>query len=214
MSVWIHLNGVLIFCECIFFFQAEDGIRDGHVTGVQTCALPILLLVICLFLGSFRALAIPAVAIPLSILGAGIFMQIAGYSLNLLTFLAFVLAIGLVVDDAIVVVENVHRHVDDGESGFVAAIKSARELTLPIIVMSTTLVAVFLPVAFSGGLTSILFTEFAFTIVFSVLISMLLALTLSPVMSGWLLRPTPKRGLTHFLEVNYERLRHLYERSL
>ncbi len=117
------------------------------------------------------------------------------------------LAIGLVVDDAIVVVENVHRHVDAGESGFVAAIKSARELTLPIIVMSTTLVAVFLPVAFSGGLTSILFTEFAFTIVFSVLISMLLALTLSPVMCGWLLRPTPDHGLTHFLETTYGRLR-------
>ncbi|MGH8161519.1 MAG: efflux RND transporter permease subunit, partial [Gammaproteobacteria bacterium] len=176
--------------------------------------LGVVLLVIFLFLGSVRALVIPAVAIPLSILGAGIFMKGAGFTLNLLTFLAFVLAIGLVVDDAIVVVENVHRHVDEGESGFVAAVKSARELTLPIIVMSTTLVAVFLPVAFSGGITSILFTEFAFTIVFSVLISMLLALTLSPVMSGWLLRPTPAHGFTHFLETNYERLRRLYERSL
>ncbi len=197
-------------------FNTADFIHESIDEVITTIGitLGVVLLVIFLFLGSLRALVIPAVAIPLSILGAGIFMQIAGYSLNLLTFLAFVLAIGLVVDDAIVVVENVHRHVDDGESGFVAAIKSARELTLPIIVMSTTLVAVFLPVAFSGGLTSILFTEFAFTIVFSVLISMLLALTLSPVMSGWLLRPTPKRGLTHFLEVNYERLRHLYVRSL
>ncbi len=197
-------------------FNTADFIHSAISEVITTIGitLGVVLLVIFLFLGSLRALAIPAVAIPLSILGAGIFMQAFGYSLNLLTFLAFVLAIGLVVDDAIVVVENVHRHVDEGESGFVAAVKSARELTLPIIVMSTTLVAVFLPVAFSGGLTSILFTEFAFTIVFSVLISMMLALTLSPVMSGWLLRPTPARGLTHFLETRYMMLRGLYERSL
>ena len=197
-------------------FNTADFIHSAISEVVTTIAitLGVVLLVIFPFLGSLRALAIPAVAIPLSILGAGIFMQAFGYSLNLLTFLAFVLAIGLVVDDAIVVVENVHRHVDEGESGFVAAVKSARELTLPIIVMSTTLVAVFLPVAFSGGLTSILFTEFAFTIVFSVLISMLLALALSPVMSGWLLRPTPDHGFNHFLETNYLRLRRLYERSL
>ncbi len=197
-------------------FNTADFIHSAISEVITTIAitLGVVLLVIFIFLGSLRALAIPAVAIPLSILGAGIFMEGFGYSLNLLTFLAFVLAIGLVVDDAIVVVENVHRHVDAGESGFLAAVKSARELTLPIIVMSTTLVAVFLPVAFSGGLTSILFTEFAFTIVFRVLISMMLALTLSPVMSGWLLRPTPDHGLMHFLETNYMRLRGLYERSL
>ncbi|MGH8225429.1 MAG: efflux RND transporter permease subunit, partial [Gammaproteobacteria bacterium] len=197
-------------------FNTADFIHSAISEVITTIGitLGVVLLVIFLFLGSLRALAIPAIAIPLSILGAGIFMQAFGYSLNLLTFLAFVLAIGLVVDDAIVVVENVHRHVDEGESGFVAAVKSARELTMPIIVMSTTLVAVFLPVAFSGGLTSILFTEFAFTIVFSVLISMMLALTLSPMMSGWLLRPTPPRGLTHFLEMRYMKLRGLYERSL
>jgi len=197
-------------------FNTADFIHSAISEVITTIGitLGVVLLVIFIFLGSLRALAIPAVAIPLSVLGAGIFMQAFGYSLNLLTFLAFVLAIGLVVDDAIVVVENVHRHVDEGESGFIAAVKSARELTLPIIVMSTTLVAVFLPVAFSGGLTSILFTEFAFTIVFSVLISMLLALTLSPVMSGWLLRRTPPKGLTHFLETRYMRLRDLYSRSL
>ena len=197
-------------------FNTANFIHSAIKEVVTTIAitLGVVLLVIFIFLGSLRALVIPAVAIPLSILGAGIFMQAFGYSLNLLTFLAFVLAIGLVVDDAIVVVENVHRHVDEGESGFLAAVKSARELTLPIIVMSTTLVAVFLPVAFSGGLTSILFTEFAFTIVFSVLVSMLLALTLSPVMSGWLLKETPDHGLMHFLETNYMRLRGLYARSL
>ena len=197
-------------------FNTADFIHSAIHEVVTTIAitLAVVLLVIFIFLGSLRALVIPAVAIPLSILGAGIFMQAAGYSLNLLTFLAFVLAIGLVVDDAIVVTENVHRHVDAGESGFVAAVKSARELTLPIIVMSTTLVAVFLPVAFSGGLTSILFTEFAFTIVFSVLISMVLALTLSPVMCNWLLRPTPDHGLMHFLETTYGRLQSAYERTL
>lgn len=197
-------------------FNTADFIHSAIREVITTIAitLAVVLLVIFVFLGSFRALAIPAIAIPLSVLGAGIFMRGFGYSLNLLTFLAFVLAIGLVVDDAIVVVENVHRHVDAGESGFIAAVKSARELTLPIIVMSTTLVAVFLPVAFSGGLTSILFTEFAFTIVFSVLISMLLALTLSPMMSGVLLRKTPPHGLTHFLETRYNRLRGIYERSL
>lgn len=197
-------------------FNTADFIHSAIHEVITTIAitLGVVLVVIFVFLGSFRALAVPAVAIPLSMLGAGIFMKGFGYSLNLLTFLAFVLAIGLVVDDAIVVVENVHRHVDEGMSGFIAAVKSARELTLPIVVMSTTLVAVFLPVAFSGGLTSILFTEFAFTIVFSVLVSMLLALTFSPVMSGWLLRPTPARGLTHFLEKQYGRLRGYYERSL
>ncbi len=197
-------------------FNTADFIHSAIREVITTIGitLGVVLLVIFVFLGSMRALAIPAVAIPLSILGAGIFMQAFGYSLNLLTFLAFVLAIGLVVDDAIVVVENVHRHVDEGESGFVAAVRSARELTLPIVVMSTTLVAVFLPVAFSGGLTSILFTEFAFTIVFSVLVSMLLALTLSPVMSGWLLRHTPEHGLSHFLEARYLQLRGAYERSL
>lgn len=196
--------------------NTADFIRSaiGEVITTIGITLSVVLLVIFIFLGSLRALAVPAVAIPLSILGASIFMEAFGYSLNLLTFLAFVLAIGLVVDDAIVMVENVYRHVDEGSPGFVAAIKSARELTLPIIVMSTTLVAVFLPVSFSSGLTSILFTEFAFTIVFSVLISMVVALAVSPVMSGWLLRPTPERGLTRFLETNYLRLRRIYERSL
>jgi multidrug efflux pump len=197
-------------------FSAAEFIHDAIDEVVITIGITLLvvLIVIFLFLGSLRALVVPAIAIPLSLLGAAIFMLMFGYSLNLLTFLAFVLAIGLVVDDAIVVVENVHRHVDEGEEGMVAAIRSARELTLPIIVMSTTLVAVYLPVAFGGGLTSVLFTEFAFTIVFSVLISMLVALTLSPVMSGWLLRPTPSHGLAHFLESRYQRLLKRYETSL
>ena len=170
--------------------------------------------VIFLFLGSLRALLVPAVAIPLSLAGAGFLMYLAGYSYNLLTLLAFVLAIGLVVDDAIVIVENVHRHVEEGLSGFQAAIQSARELSLPVIVMSTTLVAVFLPVVFSGGLSGILFTEFAFTIVFAVVVSMVVALTLSPVMSGTLLRKTPAHGLNHALNAGFERLSHWFARSL
>jgi len=174
----------------------------------------VVVLVIFLFLGSVRALLIPGVAIPLSLIGAGFFMYLSGYSLNLLTLLAFVLAIGLVVDDAIVMVENVHRHVDEGRSGFQAAVLAARELTLPIIVMSTTLIAVYLPVAFSGGLSGALFGEFAFTIVFAVLISMVIALTLSPMLSGRILRPTPPHGLNHFLETAFTKLRSLFDRSL
>ncbi|HKJ09775.1 MAG TPA: efflux RND transporter permease subunit [Gammaproteobacteria bacterium] len=176
--------------------------------------LGVVVLVIFLFLGSLRALVVPLVAIPLSLVGAGFFMYMVGYSLNLLTLLAFVLAIGLVVDDAIVMVENVHRHVDEGRSGFQAAVISARELTLPIIVMSTTLIAVYLPVAFGGGLTGALFTEFAMTIVFAVMLSMVIALTLSPMLSGRILRSTPAHGLNHFLEVGFQRFRALFDRSL
>jgi len=185
-----------------------------EVMGTIGITVLVVVAVIFLFLGSLRGLLVPAIAIPLSLGGAGIFMFMAGYSLNLLTLLAMVLAIGLVVDDAIVMVENVHRHVDEGRSGFQAAVMSARELTMPIIVMSTTLVAVFLPVAFSGGITGSLFTEFAFTIVFAVVISMAIALTLSPMLSGKILRKTPDHGLNHFLDGAFERLRALYDRSL
>ncbi len=185
-----------------------------EVVTTISITLAVVMLVIYLFLGSFRGLLIPGIAIPLSLAGAGFFMFLSGYSYNLITLLAFVLAIGLVVDDAIVVVENVHRHIDAGRSGFQAAILSARELTMPVIVMSTTLVAVFLPVIFTGGLTGILFTEFAMTMIFAVLVSMVVALTLSPVMSGHFLRHTPRRGLAYVLERAYNRLNHGFDRSL
>jgi len=185
-----------------------------EVVTTISITLAVVMLVIYLFLGSFRGLLIPGIAIPLSLAGAGFFMFLSGYSYNLITLLAFVLAIGLVVDDAIVVVENVHRHIDAGRSGFQAAVLSARELTMPVIVMSTTLVAVFLPVIFTGGLTGILFTEFALTIIFAVLVSMVVALTLSPVMSGHFLRHTPKQGLAYVLEQAYKRLNHTFDRSL
>ncbi|APZ43201.1 efflux RND transporter permease subunit [Acidihalobacter ferrooxydans] len=176
--------------------------------------LAVVVLVIFLFLGSLRALLVPVVAIPLSLAGAGFFMYLSGYTYNLLTLLAFVLAIGLVVDDAIVMVENVHRHIEEGRSGFQAAVLSARELSLPIVVMSTTLMAVYLPVAFAGGLSGALFTEFAFTIVFAVIISMVVALTLSPVLSGAILRKTPTHGLNHFLNSAFDKLNRGFDRSL
>ncbi len=190
----------------------DNAINEVTLTIIMTVA--VVVLVIFLFLGSVRALIVPAIAIPLSLIGAGFFMYMSGYSLNLLTLLALVLAIGLVVDDAIVMVENVHRHVDEGRSGFQAAVLAARELTVPIIVMSTTLIAVYLPVAFGGGLNGALFGEFAFTIVFAVMISMVVALSLSPMLSGRILRPTPPKGLNHFLEVSFEKLRALFDRSL
>lgn len=197
-------------------YNAADFIHSSieEVAVTIGITLAVVVLVIFLFMGSVRALLVPALAIPLSLAGAGFLMYFMGYSYNLLTLLAFVLAIGLVVDDAIVMVENVHRHIEEGRSGFQAAILSARELATPIVVMSTTLVAVFLPVAFSGGLTGILFTEFAFTIVFAVLISMVVALTLSPVLSGAILRKTPAHGLNHFLDTVFGKLNRGFDRSL
>ncbi|MGC8519785.1 MAG: efflux RND transporter permease subunit [Steroidobacteraceae bacterium] len=176
--------------------------------------LVVVVVVIFLFLGSLRSLLIPAVAIPLSIVGGGIFMLAAGYTINLITLLAVVLAIGLVVDDAIIIVENIHRHMEEGMSGFDAAILGARELGSPIIVMSTTLAAVFAPIALTGGLTGSLFSEFAFTLVFTVAVSAVVALTLSPMLSSKVLRPSTSHGFAHALDAGYERLRRAYDRSL
>ncbi|HET9122209.1 MAG TPA: efflux RND transporter permease subunit, partial [Acidiferrobacteraceae bacterium] len=177
-------------------------------------ALVIVVAVIFLFLGSIRALLIPAVAIPLSVFGGGIFMHALGFSINLLTLLAIVLSIGLVVDDAIIVVENVHRYIEDGWEPHAAAITAARELALPLIVMTTTVAAVFAPIAFEGGLTGSLFSEFALTLVFTFLISMVVALTLSPMLSAKILRRTPPRGFMHLLETGFDRVRSVYDRSL
>ena len=177
-------------------------------------ALVVVVVVIFLFLGSLRSLLIPAIAIPLSIVGGGMFMIASGFSINLLTLLAVVLAIGLVVDDAIIVVENVHRHIEDGLTPLEAARLGARELASPIIVMATTLAAVFAPIGLTGGLTGSLFSEFAFTLVFTVAVSAVVALTLSPMVSSRVLRHTPPRGLAHALEAGYARLRAVYDRSL
>ena len=146
------------------------------------------MVVIFLFLGSFRSVIVPVVAIPISLIGALFLMQVFGFTLNLLTLLAIVLSVGLVVDDAIVVVENVERHMREGMSRMNAALQGARELIGPIIAMTITLAAVYTPIALQGGLTGALFREFALTLAGAVFISGVVALTLSPMMSANLLR--------------------------
>jgi multidrug efflux pump len=149
-------------------------------------ALVIVTIVIYLFLGSFRAVLVPVVAMPLSLIGTFFVMLVFGYSINLLTLLALVLAIGLVVDDAIIVVENVDRHMREGKSPLQASAVAARELGGPILAMTVVLVAVYVPIGFQGGLTGSLFTEFAFTLAGSVVVSGIVALTLSPMMCALL----------------------------
>jgi multidrug efflux pump len=170
-------------------YDATDFIRASIKEVVQTIfeATAIVILVIFLFLGSIRSVIVPVVTIPLSLVGVCSIILALGYSINLLTLLAFVLAIGLVVDDAIVVVENVHRHIEEGDTPFDAALIGAREIVIPIIAMTITLAAVYAPIGFMGGLTGALFKEFAFTLAGSVLISGIIALTLSPMMCSKLL---------------------------
>jgi len=180
----------------------------------------IVMVVIFLFLGSPRSVFIPVLAIPLSLIGAFAMMLAFGFSINLLTLLALVLAIGLVVDDAIIVVENVDRHMEEGLSPYDAAIRSARELAFPIIAMSVVLVSVYVPIGFQSGLTGALFTEFAFTLVGAVVISTIVALTLSPMMCSRILRPHRHHAriwheeLVDWLEEKFIKLRHFYERLL
>jgi multidrug efflux pump len=157
-------------------------------------ALVIVTIVIFLFLGSFRAVIVPVIAMPLSLIGTFFVMLILGYSINLLTLLAIVLAIGLVVDDAIIVVENVDRHMKEGKSPFDASIIAARELGSPILAMTVVLIAVYVPIGFQGGLTGALFTEFAFTLAGAVAVSGVVALTLSPMMCSRFFRPSQDEG--------------------
>ena len=191
----------------------EDSINEVFKTLIE--AVGIVLVVIYLSLGSMRAAVVPAVAVPLSLVGGAFLMLLMGFSINLLTLLAMVLAIGLVVDDAIVVVENVHRHVEMGQSRFDAALRGARELALPIIAMTTTLVAVYAPIGFMGGLVGTLFTEFAFALAGAVLISGIVALTLSPVLSSRVLKPYGQQGrFEQWVEHWFERLAGAYQRRL
>jgi multidrug efflux pump len=157
-------------------------------------ALVIVVVVIFLFLGSFRSVLIPVVTIPLSLVGAGIIMLALGFSLNLLTLLAMVLAIGLVVDDAIVVVENIYRHIEEGKQPIEAAILGAREIVGPVIAMTITLAAVYAPIGLLTGLTGTLFREFAFTLAGAVIISGIVAITLSPMMCSVLLTREMSEG--------------------
>ncbi|MDT8386269.1 MAG: efflux RND transporter permease subunit [Thiogranum sp.] len=170
----------------------EDSIDEVFMTLIE--AMAIVLLVIYLSLGSVRAAVIPALTVPLSLVGAAFLMLLMGFSVNLLTLLAMVLAIGLVVDDAIIVVENIHRHIEMGETRFDAALKGARELAMPIIAMTSTLAAVYAPIGFMGGLVGTLFTEFAFALVGAVVISGVVALTLSPMLSSRVLKAHGQQG--------------------
>jgi multidrug efflux pump len=190
-----------------------DSIREVMKTLIE--AMLIVVVVIYLFLGSFRSVFIPIVAIPLSIVGGCAIMLAFGFSINLLTLLAMVLAIGLVVDDAIVVVENIHRHIEEGLTPFNAAIKGAHELVGPVIAMTITLAAVYAPIGFQSGLTGALFREFAFTLAGAVVVSGFVALTLTPMMSARVLRHNANpRGFEHLLDLAFGRLQGAYERVL
>jgi multidrug efflux pump len=178
-------------------------------------ALLIVTAVIFLFLGSFRAVAVPVIAMPLSLIGTFLVMLGLHYSINLLTLLAIVLAIGLVVDDAIIVVENADRHMKEGKKPFEAALLAARELAGPIIAMTIVLVAVYVPIGFQGGLTGSLFTEFAFTLAGAVVVSGVVALTLSPMLCARFFKPEQDQGrFVQWIDRNFERLHHGYRRVL
>ena len=191
----------------------QDAINEVLHTLVET--LLIVVVVIFLFLGSFRSVLIPVVAIPVSLIGAVFLMLVAGFTINLLTLLAIVLSVGLVVDDAIVMVENVERHLQMGKTPFRAAEDAARELVGPIISMTITLAAVYAPIGIQGGLTGALFREFAFTLAGAVTVSGIVALTLSPMMGSKLLRAgDSERGFAGVVNRRFEWVRSLYTRLL
>ncbi len=191
----------------------DNAIHEVIKTLTET--LLIVVLIIFLFLGSMRSALIPVVAIPLSLIGAVFLMQVFGFTVNLLTLLAVVLSVGLVVDDAIVVVENVERHLSEGQSPKQAAILGARELVSPLISMTITLAAVYAPIGLQGGLTGSLFREFAFTLAGAVTISGIVALTLSPMMSSRLLKAgMTERGFAGKIERDFKKLKNLYGRML
>ncbi len=198
-------------------YDSTEYIQDAinEVLRTLTETLLIVIVVIFLFLGSFRALIVPVVAIPISLVGAAFLMLAAGFTINLLTLLAIVLSVGLVVDDAIVMVENVERHLHGGKRPFQAAIEAARELVGPIIAMTITLAAVYAPIGIQGGLTGSLFREFAFTLASAVIVSGVVALTLSPMMGSKLLRSgDSERGFSGWVNRRFDTVRNLYTRTL
>lgn len=221
-AVWPDIEAVLPEgLEAVISHDSSDYIQQA-INEVQKTLLQavfIVIVVIFLFLGSVRSSLIPAVTVPLSLVGAMFLMYVLGYSINLLTLLAMVLAIGMVVDDAIIVMENVHRHIEQGKTPMAAALQGARELVGPVIAMTLTLVAVYTPIGFLTGITGKLFSEFAFTLAGAVLISGVVALTLTPMMCARVLRPAGDLAswqgrLEHFVEGRFERLRHRYRNSL
>ncbi|MDA8232855.1 MAG: efflux RND transporter permease subunit [Magnetospirillum sp.] len=209
------LDGKIVYDSTQF---VESAIHEVERTLIE--ALAIVTLVVFAFLGSPRSVLIPVVAIPLSLIGTFTMMLMFGFTINLLTLLAMVLAIGLVVDDAIIVVENVNRHLEEGAKPMAAAIQAARELGGPIIAMTVVLVAVYVPIGFQSGLTGALFTEFAFTLVGTVTVSAVVALTLSPMMSSRLLKPhgTDRRALearvVGWIDRAFEAVARRYQRLL
>lgn len=175
----------------------------------------IVIVIIYLFLGSLRSVAIPVVTIPLSLIGVFGVMSMMGYSINLLTLLALVLAIGMVVDDAIVVVENIHRHMEEGIEPFESALQGAREIAFPVIAMTFTLAAVYAPIGFMGGITGALFKEFAFTLAAAVVISGIIALTLSPMMCAKTLTADElKKPMAAYVDQKFSRLKNVYQSYL
>jgi multidrug efflux pump len=209
------INGKIVYDSTKF---VNSSIHEVVKTLIE--ALIVITLVVFAFLGSPRSVVIPVIAIPLSLIATFTAMVMFGFSINLLTLLAFVLAIGLVVDDAIIVVENVNRHLEQGMKPMDAAIQAARELGGPIIAMTTVLISVFIPIGFQGGLTGALFTEFAFTLVGTVTISGIIALTLSPMMCSRLLRhhakddPGLESRVVHYIDSRFEWVRRWYGKGL
>jgi multidrug efflux pump len=209
------MTGLIVYDSTDFVNQS---IREVATTLVE--ALVIVMVVIFAFLGSPRSVIIPIVAIPLSLIGTLAIMLALGFSINLLTLLALVLAIGLVVDDAIIVVENVNRHLEGGMAATAAASLAAHELAGPIVAMTVVLLAVFVPIGFQGGLTGALFVEFAFTLAASVTVSAVIALTLSPMMCSRLLKPHRpdahdwETRLVKYIDRRFERLLHWYRSKL
>jgi multidrug efflux pump len=191
----------------------NNAITEVEHTLIDT--LIIVVIVIFLFLGTFRSVLVPVIAIPLSLIGSLFLMQVFGFTVNLLTLLAIVLSVGLVVDDAIIVVENVERHLREGQTPFDAAILAARELASPIIAMTITLAAVYAPIGLQGGLTGSLFREFAFTLAGAVTISGVVALTLSPMMSSRLLKAGhDDHGFARVVNSTFDRIKRGYGRLL
>ena len=198
-------------------YDATGYIRDAlhEVLSTLSETLLIVICVIFVFLGNWRSILIPVVAIPLSLAGALFLIQTMGFTLNLLTLLAIVLSVGLVVDDAIVVVENVERHLQEGLTPLDSAIKAARELVGPLIAMTITLAAVYAPIGLQGGLTGTLFKEFAFTLAGAVVVSGIVALTLSPMMSSKLLRANDSHeGFGGWVNQRFDVLRRRYKQLL
>ncbi len=205
------LKGEIVYDESRYINSAINEVIRSLLE-----ALVIVTAVIFLFLGSIRSVIIPVIAMPLSLIGSFLVMLLLGYTINLLTLLALVLAIGLVVDDAIIIVENIYRHIEAGDAPFEAAIKGARELAIPIISISVVLIAVYVPIGFMGGLTGALFTEFAFTLAGAVAISAIIALTLSPMMCSKSLKSegSHRSKFVTFIDRQFEKIQDIYERAL